>query len=720
MAIRAHNQARVYLRCSSARQESSLATQLTWAIAAAAERGIRLHASLEDLGYMKSRRLSKYKDLYVDDAVSGTRSRRPGFDAMLQELKADRRISHLLVYKRDRLGRPRNAVHMVFVENALQEEGIVIVTSDGTIDPTATGLVRHAQSLMSIQGFYESGEFSRKLSERILLTHISLANKGYSTGGRAPYGFGRFLERPDGSFEEIPRGRRVKEKNCHVRFRVNDPQKIQTWIRILEWLESGWSVKRVANELNKLGIPTPSAGDRRHDDGVEHEVSGVWQDSTILAIAKNPIITGVKMYGRFAEGVHYRLGPKGIRPAEEDEVYKSGAGRIIENDPTICIRAESGGGVLFDAERWQRLQEDLESRGMSQRAKRRAADPAAYPLTSFVFDMTDGCGGVMHGVVRKDRGAGKPLYRCSIYTKTQGAKCHHNTVPAEALLLFTMTTLVRNLRLVGGPDRIRAAVEARLAQVTAEPMTADESLHDQIQARVQRLRQKVDQAPKRILEEDDDELRADLRIALRELKTELADAEKTLSEVGSRVPDRARGTDPETEVRNALALMDRIEAICSDPTARAELPGLFKELGIRIGLNFREGRRNSRAVRLVSGGIMAFGNRPLPCTLRNTNGRPLAGGLAPAAVDQAHHGSCCNGHREKHPGEAERSVGGKKAPSNRKGKSTEPSSVSRGGTPHSAVDSKPPRQPARPGRLYEASRGDTIRTCDLYVPNVAL
>ena len=90
MTIRAHNQARVYLRCSSARQESSLATQLTWAIAAAAERGIRLHASLEDLDYMKTHRLSKYKDLYVDDAVSGTRSNRPGFDAMLQELKAER------------------------------------------------------------------------------------------------------------------------------------------------------------------------------------------------------------------------------------------------------------------------------------------------------------------------------------------------------------------------------------------------------------------------------------------------------------------------------------------------------------------------------------------------------------------------------------------------------------------------------------------------------
>lgn len=708
MTIRAQNQARVYLRCSSARQESSLATQLTWAIAAAAERGIRLHATLEDLDYMKKHRLSKYKDLYVDDAISGTRSKRPGFDALLQDLKADRSISHLLVFKRDRLGRPRKAIHMMVVEEELQAEGIVIVTSDGTIDPAATGPAQCAQSMMSLFGFHESGEFSRKLSERVLLTHIALASKGYSTGGRAPYGFGRFLERPDGTFEEIPRGRKVKERNCHVRLRVNDPQKIQIWIRILEWLEAGWSVKRVANELNKLGIPTPSAGEKRHDDGVEHEVSGVWQDSTILAIAKNPIITGVKQYGRFAEGVHYRLGPHGIRPVGEDEVHKSGAGRIIENDPAICIRAESGGGTLFDPERWKRLQDDLASRGTSQRAKRRAADPAAYPLTSFVFDVTDGCGGVMHGVVRKDRGADKPLYRCSIYMKTQGAKCRHNTVSAEALLQFTTSTLTRCLKFAGGADRIRAAVEAALAQEAAEPMTSDEKLYEQLYARVQRLRHKVEQAPRRILEEDEESLRAELRIALRELRAELADAEKALAEVGSRVPDRSSQTDVESEVQKALGLMDRVEAICSDPSARADLPRLLKDLGVRIGLSFREGRRNSRAVRLVAGGIIAFGNRPLPCTLRNSSGRPLAGGLPPGANSQVHREHCCDGQDSKHPGEAACSAVGKKVPAERQGGLTEPSSVSRGGTPHSAVDSKPPRQPARPGRLYEASRGDTI------------
>ena len=81
------------------------------------------------------------------------------------------------------------------------------------------------------------------------------------------------------------------------------------------------------------------------------------------------------------------------------------------------------------------------------------------------------------------------------------------------------------------------------------------------------------------------------------------------------------------------------------------------------------------------------------------------------ADDQANHGTCCNGHREKqnYPDDAERSAGGKKAPCNRKGKSTELRSMSRGGTPHSAIDSKPPRLPASPGWLYEARRGDPRR-----------
>ena len=44
----------------------------------------------------------------------------------------------------------------------------------------------------------------------------------------------------------------------------------------------------------------------------------------------------------------------------------------------------------------------------------------------------------------------------------------------------------------------------------------------------------------------------------------------------------------------------------------------------------------------------------------------------------------------------------------------------RGGTADSPVGSETPRQPREARRLSKVSRGDWIRTSDLYVPNVAL
>jgi hypothetical protein len=52
------------------------------------------------------------------------------------------------------------------------------------------------------------------------------------------------------------------------------------------------------------------------------------------------------------------------------------------------------------------------------------------------------------------------------------------------------------------------------------------------------------------------------------------------------------------------------------------LPRLLDELGVRIGLTFRADITNQRAARVLHGGIMAFGNRLLPCTLREGASRP--------------------------------------------------------------------------------------------------
>jgi len=116
MPVRFPFKARCYLRRSSAKQESSLEMQLENVTAAAKQHGVPLDASQEDLAYMLANRLTRCKDIYLDDAVSGTRTKRPAFDAMISELKADPSISHLFVHKRDRLGRPRSPLAMMMVE----------------------------------------------------------------------------------------------------------------------------------------------------------------------------------------------------------------------------------------------------------------------------------------------------------------------------------------------------------------------------------------------------------------------------------------------------------------------------------------------------------------------------------------------------------------------------------------------------------------------------
>jgi hypothetical protein len=682
--------------------------QLDNVIAAAKQHGVPLDASQEDLAYMLANGLTKYKDIYLDDAVSGTRTKRPAFDAMIAELKADPTISHLFVHKRDRLGRPRSPLAMMMVEEDLKSAGVTIVTPEGLIAANARGPEAFAQSLVSFVGYHESGEFSRKLSERVVTKHIELASQGYSTGGIPPYGFGRFLERSDGTLVEIPMHQRHTERNCHIRFLPNDEQRIKTWVWILERLDAGWSTKRVAQRLNELGIPTRDAGRTRRDNGVEHEVSGKWHESTVHALATNPIIIGMKEYGRYSEGVHHRAKATGFRPVTEDELLMDGSGKTIENDVSERIRAAAGFAARFDPERWHRLQANLASRGKSQRGKRKAHDPAAYPLTPCVFDLTCGCGGIMHGVVRKDRGKGRPMYRCSIYTKTQGEKCNHNNIDGEALLQFTARTLVTLMRRAAGKEKLRAAVVARIRDMQKAPPSADEAIRAKLLARVEQLRQKAAQAPKRILEEDDDVLRAALRNGFRELQAELAAAEKAFADAEKRMPHREPPTSVEAEVEKAMALMDRIETVCANPAAREELYKLVQDLGIRIGLTFREGRRNNRPSRVLQGGIVAFGNRPLPCTLRNSSGRPLAGGLAePEAAEQEEddRGSHCR--QKEHSGEANRSAAGsQKAPSDRKGGSTGSRRTSRGGVRPSPADRQTPRQPSETGRLYKASQGD--------------
>ncbi|MFM7035786.1 MAG: recombinase family protein, partial [Planctomycetia bacterium] len=362
--------------------------------------------------------------------------------------------------------------------------------SDGVIDPATNGQSALGQTALSLFSYHESGEFSRKLSERIVLVQRQRAAEGYSTGGRPPFGFGRFLcdARSGAVIAELDDNVEVQKKGCHVRFLPKDETKIAVWIRILEWLEADWGYKRIANELNRLGIPSPDAGRTRRDHGVAHAVSGKWNHNTVKTLAGNAIITGVKIYGRYSEGVHYRVSDDGPRPVDGHELRPDGSGKVIENDRSIWIEASAGEFSHFDRDRWERLQRKLKERSGSQAGKRKASDPGAYPLAPRVFDLTNGCGSVMYGTVRKDRGNGRPIYRCGAYMKSQGQDYHHNTADGEALLQFTLQTIVASVKRAGGADKLRAAIEARARAAGTQPPTPEEAMHAEVRGQVEKLR----------------------------------------------------------------------------------------------------------------------------------------------------------------------------------------------------------------------------------------
>ena len=139
MAVRTKGRGAVYLRRSGDKQETSLEKQLTWALGAAKAHGITIEATLSDLQYMQANRLHRFKDIYLDDALSGDDLERPGLKALVEDYHRHKDRSHLFTFKRDRLGRPDSPLDMMVVEEGLRRAGITIVRSDGVSQPSVTG-----------------------------------------------------------------------------------------------------------------------------------------------------------------------------------------------------------------------------------------------------------------------------------------------------------------------------------------------------------------------------------------------------------------------------------------------------------------------------------------------------------------------------------------------------------------------------------------------------
>ena len=392
MKSRPQNRGLSYYRRSDDKQETSLGQQHGWARETADKMGVVFRGTLADVERMQQQKLSHHQDIYIADAITGGDLSRPGFLQFLADAKADSTVSTVFVFKRDRLARPQDVLQMVALERDLILSGVTLVTHDRVFTPEDVKANDIVYLITSLIEYQQHGKFSPQLGDRMIFVQAAMAVKGYSTGGRAPFGFARGLVGPDDQFVQwLEDGEKIRRPGHHVRFLPYDVDKLRTWVMMLEWRAAGDGYKRITRKLNELGIAAPDAGRVRRDHGQRHHVPGKWHPTTVRDLCSNPLIAGIKQYAKRSMGRYRRVGPDGPRELTEADRGPGDQPRTLENPLELRVRADSGGEAFVDAATWDAIQ----PKGRTQEEGRRAGgrkpnNPDRYPLSTRIIDLTDG------------------------------------------------------------------------------------------------------------------------------------------------------------------------------------------------------------------------------------------------------------------------------------------------------------------------------------------
>ena len=624
MKSRPKNRGLVYERRSDDGQEASMKQQFDWAKAASEIVGVPFRGTFADIEEMQQKRLHNLRDIYIDDAISGGDLTRPGLRKFLDDAIRDKTVSHVYVFKRDRLGRPQNLLEMMQIERELISHGVTLVTHDKIYTPEDVKQNEMMYLFGSMVEYQEHGRFSPRLGDRIVFVQLAMAARGLSTGGRAPYGFGRALVGPDDTFVQwLEDGENIRRSGHHVRFLPRDEVKIGVWCMILEWRATGDSCKKIAARLNEMGIPSPDAGRVRHDHGSLHRVPGKWHQNTVRDLCSNPIIAGIKEYGRRSEGRYRRVGVGGPRELEEHDLRPDGQPKLLENPEDVRVRAASGGEAKFDPERWRALQPKKESIDEVRRKNgQKANNPDRYPLSTRVIDLTEGCGSVMHGIPIGD----KLKYACGRYYNSGYTECSHNTVEAAAVTTMLIDALVELVEKAGGRKAIRKRLLAK-ARAEAEKSTAPKEPAALVHLRGRLAELEGDIAtPERRMATEKNEVRYEsIAKTFDSLVAEKAAVARQMTELATPKLAPAVHATPEEQVDALMATIDDLAELAKNENANPRIRELVLRLGIFVGLDFEEGRWGKRSIRRLRRGVIAFGEDNLPVPLHGHSRANLSG-----------------------------------------------------------------------------------------------
>lgn len=193
-------------------------------------------------------------DTYPDEGKSGSKeiSKRTAFHRMIEDAKAGK-FQAIVCYDTSRFGRLDSQTGAPY-KLALRQAGVWLETvKDGRIDWT-TSMGRLTDALLS----EKNHEYAVNLSHAAIRGRIDVAEQGYWAHGHIPYGYDREYVEGSQTIGVYPRTKVVsKARNWHTKLRINDVEAAVVGEIFGRLADEDVSVRRLAVELNKKGVPSP-------------------------------------------------------------------------------------------------------------------------------------------------------------------------------------------------------------------------------------------------------------------------------------------------------------------------------------------------------------------------------------------------------------------------------------------------------------------------------
>jgi len=359
--------------------------------------------------------------IYTDNGVKGTTFDRPGFNNLMDDVKAGK-VNCIVVKDLSRFGRDYLETGN-YLEKIFPFLGVRFIAINDNYDSfnpenTNEGLIISLKNLLN-------DVYTKDISKKIISTFRERQSKGEFLGAHVPYGYSR---PEDGSYSL------VEEEEAASVIR-----------QIYQWKVEGQSDTVIARRLNDIGISSPSKHKYLKGEWKNAKYNdSIWLRQTIKAITENEVYLGHKIYGKIQVSLY-----EGKRKSRVPKDQWT----IIENDHEAIVDQET-----FDVIHNTRLEVHEEFTTRLEKNKH-------LENKEHIFKGIAVCGDCKHKLVRRrqvNKGYVSHYFLCSTYEDNSGYKCTRKQIPEIILIDVAYEAIRSQINLVSSVDDILEKVKSTM------------------------------------------------------------------------------------------------------------------------------------------------------------------------------------------------------------------------------------------------------------------